>query len=283
MQVTLEKNGNLEGRIKVEVVKDDYAQKVDKELKEIGRTRQIPGFRKGHVSIDQLRRRFGKDVKSHVLNEEVYRAVIDYIRENKLDVLGEPLPVEVKEINLDDTDYTFEYEIGLAPEINVELNKDITVPYYTINVTDEMVKEQDTALCERFGAQVPGEEVDAKALVKGAIMQLAEDGTVRTDEDAVQVVDGIVAPMYFTDKDQAALFLGKKVGDKVVFNPFKTCNGNAAELASMLHVDKDKAVTLTGDFELAISEIIVLKPAQHGEEFYKEVFPGNAEVNDEHK
>ncbi len=283
MQVTLEKNGNLEGRIKVEVVKDDYAQKVDKELKEIGRTRQIPGFRKGHVSIDQLRRRFGKDVKSHVLNEEVYRAVIDYIRENKLDVLGEPLPVEVKEINLDDTDYTFEYEIGLAPEINVELNKDITVPYYTINVTDEMVKEQDTALCERFGAQVPGEEVDAKALVKGAIMQLAEDGTVRTDEDAVQVVDGIVAPMYFTDKEQAALFLGKKVGDKVVFNPFKTCNGNAAELASMLHVDKDKAVTLTGDFELAISEIIVLKPAQHGEEFYKEVFPGNAEVTDEDK
>ena len=255
MQVTLEKNGNLEGRIKVEVVKDDYAQKVDKELKEIGRTRQIPGFRKGHVSIDQLRRRFGKDVKSHVLNEEVYRAVIDYIRENKLDVLGEPLPVEVKEINLDDTDYTFEYEIGLAPEINVELNKDITVPYYTINVTDEMVKEQDTALCERFGAQVPGEEVDAKALVKGAIMQLAEDGTVRTDEDAVQVVDGIVAPMYFTDKEQAALFLGKKVGDKVVFNPFDTCDGNEAEVASMLHIDRDRV----------------------------EVFPGNAEVTDEDK
>ena len=154
-------------------------------------------------------------------------------------MLGEPLPVEVKEINLDDTDYTFEYEIGLAPEINVEINKDMTVPFYTIEVSDEMLKEQDTALCERFGAQVPGEEVDAKALVKGAIMQLNEDGSVRTDEDAIQVVDGIVAPMYFSDKEQAALFLGKKVGDKVVFNPHKTCNGNAAELASMLHIDKE--------------------------------------------
>ena len=95
MQVTLEKTGGLQGRIKVEVAQADYADKVNKELKEIGRTRVIPGFRKGHVSIDQLRRRFGKDVKSHVLNEEVYHAVIEYIRENKLNVLGEPLPVEV--------------------------------------------------------------------------------------------------------------------------------------------------------------------------------------------
>lgn len=281
MQVTLEKTGDLQGRIKVEVTQNDYLDKVNKELKEIGRTRVIPGFRKGHVSTEQLRRRFGKDVKSHVLNEEVYRAVIEYIRENKLEVLGEPLPVEVHEINLDDRDYTFEYEIGLAPAIDMKLDKDVTVPFYTIAVSDEMVKDQDTALCERFGAQVPGEEVDAKALVKGAIMQLNDDGTVNTAEDAIQVIDGIVAPMYFTDKEQAALFLGKKVGDKVVFNPSKTCNGNAAEIASMLHIDKDKTVAVTGDFEMAISEIIVLKPAEHGEDFYKEVFPGNQVTTEE--
>lgn len=166
MQVTLEKTGDLDGIIKVAVTSDDYAEKVNKELKEIGRTRQIPGFRPGHVSLEQLRRRFGKDVKSHVLNEEVFRAVIDYIRENKVNVLGEPLPVEVQEINLNDSDYTFSYEVGLAPEINITIDKDLTLPYYTIAVSDDMVKEQDTALCERFGAQVPGEEVDAKALVK---------------------------------------------------------------------------------------------------------------------
>ena len=254
MQVTLEKTGELEGRIKVDVVQDDYIAKVNQELKEIGRNRVIPGFRKGHVSLDQLRRRFGKEVKSHVLNEEVYRAVIEYIRENKLDILGEPLPVEVKEISL---------------------------PYYTIAVDEKMVTDQDQALRERFGAQVPGEEVDAKALVKGAIMELNEDGSVKTDENAVQVVDGIVAPMYFKDKEQADLFLGKKVGDKVRFNPWKTCEGNAAELSSMLHIEKENAAEMKADFELAISEIIVLKPAEHGEEFYKEVFPGNANVTNE--
>ena len=281
MQVTLEKTSDLEGRIKVEVTEKDYLDKVNKELKEIGRTRQIPGFRPGHVSIDQLRRRFGKEVKSHVLNEEVFNAVISYLRDNKIDILGEPLPVEVKEVNLDDKDYTFEYEIGLTPEINVDLNKDFHAPFYNIEVSKEMVDQQDTALRERFGAQVPGEEVVEKALVKGAIMQLDAEGNVRSDEEAIQVVDGIVAPMFFKDKAEVEKFIGKKVGDKVTFNPWNTCQGNAAELASMLHVDKEKVAELHDNFELAISEIIVVKPAEHNEEFYKEVFAGSNITDEE--
>ena len=281
MQVTLLKNNDLNGIIKVEVVASDYADAVKKELKHLGNTRQIPGFRKGHVPASQLQRLFGKEVKSHVLNEEVYKAVIEYIRENKIDILGEPLPVDVKAINLDDQDYTFEYEVGFAPALDFEVNKDITMPYYTIAVSDEMVKEQDASLCERFGSRQPIEAVEGKALVKGAIMQLDEEGNVVTTEDAIQVVDGIVAPFLFTDKDQAALFEGKKVGDKVTFNPSATCNGNAVELASMLHIDKEKAAEVKGNFEMAISEIIGNIPAQHGEEFYKEVFPGNAEITTE--
>lgn len=281
MQVTLEKGADLSGIIKVEVVEADYADKVKKELKEIGRTRQIPGFRPGHVSLDQLSRRFGKEVKSHVLNEEVYRAVIEYIQNNKVQILGEPLPVEVKEVNLNDKDYTFEYEVGFAPEINVEINKDITVPYYNIEVSQEMVNQQDEALRRRFGAQVPAEETDDRSLIKGALMELNADGTVKTEEGAIQVIDGIVAPFYFTDKDEAAKFANKKIGDKVVFNPAKSCNGNAAELASMLHLEKEQAQNVTADFELAISEIIVVKPAELGEEYYKEVFPGSEGVKNE--
>ena len=200
MQVTLEKTSALEGLIKVEVAENDYLPKVNKELKEIGRTRQIPGFRPGHVSLEQLRRRFGKEVKSHVLNEEVFNAVINYLRENKVDILGEPLPVKVEEINLDDKDYTFSYEVALAPEFDVDLNKDMHVPFYNIEVSQEMVDQQDTALRERFGAQVPGETVEGKALVKGAIMQLDAEGNVRSDEEAIQVVDGIVAPMFFKNE-----------------------------------------------------------------------------------
>ena len=274
MQVTLEKTNDLDATIKVEVVEADYAKKVDSDLRELGRTRQIPGFRKGHVSIEHLRRLFGRDVKSHVLNDEVFKAVIEYLRENKIDILGEPLPKKVEEIDLKQTDYTFEYEVGLAPAIDVEVNKDIKVPFYTIEVSKEMLDEQDKALRNRFGAQIPGEEVNETALVKGAIMQLDAEGNVMTSEDAIQVVAGIVSPQHFQDKDEAAKFLGKKVGDKVVFNPAKAEGDNKVALASMLNVEKSRVEALPSDFEMAISEIIVLKPAELGEEFYKEVFAG---------
>lgn len=272
MQVTLEKNNDLDAVIKVQVVEADYAEKVDKDLRELGRTRQIPGFRKGHVSIEHLRRLFGRDVKAHVLNDEVFKAVLDYLRDNKIDILGEPLPKAVEEINLTQKDYTFEYEVGIAPKLDIEVNKEIKVPYDIIEVDSKMLEEQDKALRARFGSQEPGEEADATALVKGAIMQLDADGNVMTSGDAIQVVAGIVSPQHFASKEEADKFLGKKVGDKVVFNPAKAEGDNKVALASMLNVDKEKVEGLTSDFEMAISEIIVLKPAEHNEEFFKAVF-----------
>lgn len=272
MQVTLEKNNDLDAVIKVQVVEADYAEKVDKDLRELGRTRQIPGFRKGHVSIEHLRRLFGRDVKAHVLNDEVFKAVLDYLRDNKIDILGEPLPKAVEEINLTQKDYTFEYEVGIAPKLDIEVNKEIKVPYDIIEVDSKMLDEQDKALRARFGSQEPGEEADATALVKGAIMQLDADGNVMTSEDSIQVVAGIVSPQHFASKEEADKFLGKKVGDKVVFNPAKAEGDNKVALASMLNVDKEKVEGLTSDFEMAISEIIVLKPAEHNEEFFKAVF-----------
>ncbi|MCC8114565.1 MAG: trigger factor [Bacteroidales bacterium] len=280
MNVSLEKKGNVDGIITVTVDAADYADKVKKELKRISDTHVIPGFRKGHVPMDQLRRRFGKGVKSDVINDMVYREVLKYITDNKLDILGEPLPIDVKEITLDDGDYTFQYEVGFAPELGEVATKEVELPYYIIEVSDEMRAEQDKSLRERLGSQVPGDTVDERALVKGAIMELNPDGTVKEGEDAIQVINGIVAPFYFKDKEEADKFLGKHVNDKVVFNPWKTCEGNATELSSMLNVDKDKAADIKADFEMAISEIIVLKPAEHDQEFFDNVF-GKDKVHNE--
>lgn len=282
MNVTLDKTSDIEGKFIVNVEEADYEKKVKDELKKIGREAHIPGFRQGHVPAGQIKARFGKQAKSQVLNDTVYEAVINYIRDNKLNVLGEPMPVEVKEVNLDDKDYTFEYEIGLAPVLDIKLDKDVKLPYYTIAVSDEMLAEQDKSLCQRLGSQVPGEEVDERAVVKGVLMQLNEDGTVNENPGAIQVVNGIVAPFYFKDKDEAAKFAGKKVDDKVVFNPWKSCEGNAAELASMLNLDKNIAADVKGDFQMTISEIIVHKPAEHNQEFFDNVF-GKDKVKDENE
>lgn len=280
MKITLEKIDDCNGKLIVNVEEADYASKVDEELKKIGKTHTIPGFRKGHISLAQLRSRFGKQVKSDVLNNLVYEAAVKHIVDNKINILGQPIPEEMKEINLDDKDYTFAYDLGFAPEINIEIGKDITLPYYQIEVTDKMMEDQDKNLRERFGAQVPGEEVDSKAVVKGTIMELNPDGTVKETEDAVQVINGIVAPFYFKSKDEEAKFIGKKINDKVVFNPYASCEGNAAELASMLNIDKEKAEDYKCDFEMAISEIIVVKLAEHNQEFYDNVF-GRDKVHNE--
>lgn len=271
MNITLNKTSDALALIKVDVQENDYAEKVKSELKKIAKSGNFPGFRKGHVPVDQVKKRYGKSVKSDVLNNEVFNKVIDYIREQKLHVLGEPLPVEVKEINLEDKDYTFEYEIGLAPELNVVVDKSVELPYYKIEVSDAMIDEQDKSFRERLGKQEPGEEADEKAVIKGAIMQLNADGSVNTNEGAIQVIAGIVAPFLFKDKEEAKKFLGKKVNDKVVFNPYKTCDGNPVELASMLNIDKEIAADVKDDFEMAISEIIVVKPAEHDQEFFDNV------------
>lgn len=282
MNISLDKTGNVSVKLTVSIEENDYKDKVVKELKEIGKKHSIPGFRQGHVPFGELNRRFGKQVTSDVINNEVYEAVVNYIRDNKLAVLGEPVPVEVKELDLkNEKDFTFQYELGLVPELNVTLDKDVHLPYYTIEVTDKMIDEQDKNFRERFGAQVPGEEVEPNSLVKGSIMELNEDGTVKTTEDAIQMLNGIVAPMYFKDKAEADKFVGKKVNDKVVFNPWKTCEGNPTELSSMLGVDKDKAADIKGDFELSISEIIVLRPAELGQELYDNVLGKGKATNEE--
>ncbi len=242
-----------------------------KKLKEIGRTHVIPGFRKGHVPFGELKRRFGKQLTSDVINDTVYRAVIDYITENKLNVMGHPMPVEVKEA-FEEGDQEFKYDLALIPTLDIKPSADDHYPFYEIEVTDEMIDEQDTNMRKRFGSQKPGEEMTADAVVKGSLMQLNENGEVNTNEGAIQVTDGIVFPLYFKDKEETAKFDGKKPGDKVVFNPNKAAGGDAGELASMLHVDKAIAGDIHNDFEMNISEIIVNQPAELGEEYYNNVF-----------
>lgn len=281
MNISFEKIGDVAGKLTVNVEENDYKAKVNAELKKIGATHNIPGFRKGHINIDQLRRRFGKDVMSDVINETVYHAVIDYIKENKINILGQPLPEKVVAVNMDQKDYTFAYEVGLAPELNIEIDKNVTLPYYTIDITDKMLEDQDKSLRERFGAQVPGEEVDNKAVVKGTLMELNADGTVKESEDAIQVINCIVAPFYFKNKEEEQKFIGKKLNDKVVFNPYNSCEGNVAELSSMLNIDQDKAAEVKGDFEMVITEIIVVKPAEHNQEFFDSVFGRDKVHNDE--
>lgn len=279
MEVTFEKTGELEGVVVVNLVEADYSARVKKELKEIGQKKQIPGFRPGHIDMAQLKKRFGKDVKAHVLNEVASDAVFKYIEDNKLDILGHPLPLVEGEFDLYSTDFTFKYEIGLAPELDMKFDDSVELDYYNIAVSDDMVNEQDKAIRTQAGEQVPAQEYAERALVKGVIKQLDAEGNLK--EDGIVVEDGILAPFTFKSKEQADKFEGTKAGDTVVFDAFATCDGNEAEIASMLHIDRDKVEEARGNFQIVIAEYIVNKPAEPGQELYDKVFGADTVHNEE--
>jgi trigger factor len=270
MKIDYAKTNDVLGEITMVVEESDYADRVKKQLKEIGKKHAEPGFRPGHVPAGLIAKKYGKAVKYDEINKLVGEAIFDYIKENDINVLGNPVPDKANAINEDATEFTLKFKVGVAPEFEVKIDKDLHIPYYKINVTDEMVGRQDEALRRRFGKQEPGEEVDATALVKGVITELNADGTVK--EDGIVVENGIVAPQYFKSDDQRQLFLGKHVGDSIVFNPAATCESNPTELSSMLNVSKEEAEKHQGDFRFDVKEIIVLKPAELNEEFFKEAF-----------
>ena len=279
MKITKEEISPVDVRLTVAIEENDYKDDVTKKLKELGRTHSIPGFRKGHVPFGELKRRFGKQMTSDVINDTVYRAVVDFITENNLPVMGHPVSVDITHA-FGEGDPDFKYDLAVVPQLDIKTSKDGHCPCSATEVTDEMIDEQDKNMRKRFGKQEPGQEMTEDGVVKGAIMQLDENGNVSQAEGAIQVTDGIVFPLYFKDKEETAKFAGKKPGDKVVFNPWKAAGGDAGELASMLHVDKAIAGDIKGDFEMTISEIIVSVPAELGEEYYKMVF-GEDKVHNE--
>jgi len=267
MNVTLDKVNATDGKLSVSIEEADYHDKATAELKKIRKDANIPGFRKGAVPMSIVEKRFRKQVTSDVINREVYDAVVKYLTDNKINILGEPLPANVTELDLDkQKDYTFEYELGFAPEINVEINKEMHLPYYRIEVTPEMIEEQDKALTGRFGTQETIETYADRALIKGNIRELGKE------EGYVEKEGVIVAPWTFKNAEQAAKFEGVKAGDKVVYNPYTADDGNTAETSAMLSVTREEAEALQGDFELTITEITGLKPAEHNEEFFKHAF-----------
>lgn len=266
MNVNFEKLDNVNGVVAVAIEEKDYADKVTKQLKEIGRKHVEPGFRPGRVPAGLIAKKYGSAVKYDVINKAVADAVYDYIKGSKLHVLGQPVPQSDNSFDIESKEFTFKFNVGLAPEFDNHVNKGLHVPFYTIGVTDEMVDDKIEGLRQRYGHQVPGEETEPDAVIKGAITELDADGSAK--EGGVSVENGIISPVHFTDEAQKKLFEGKKVGDVVVFNPAASCGGSAVEMSSMLNIDKEETEAHKGDFSFEIKEIIVYKAADLDQEFF---------------
>ena len=221
----------------------------------------------------------------HVLVEEVNKLVSEnlykYINENNLSVLGEPLPsiIEPSTVDFDTQEnFVFNFDIALAPEININLSKEDTLPYYEIKIDEDMLNKQVEAYTANFGSYEKVEEIEEKDLVKGTIAEL-ENGTPK--EGGIVVENAIIMPAYIKDEEEKAKFIGTKINSVVVFNPNKAFNGNEAEISNLLHIGKEQVAELTGDFSFEIKEITRHKNAELNQELFDKVFGENVVTSEE--
>lgn len=272
MNVSLKNIDAVSGIVKLEIVKADYAEQVEKSLRNFRQKANVPGFRKGMVPMGMVKKMYGKHVLVEEVNKLVSENLFSYIRENKLNILGEPMPneSEQKPINFDtQEDFEFCFDVALAPEINIALSKGDKLPYYEVAIDDEMLNQQIDAYTANFGTYDKAEEVEEKDMVKGTVAEL-ENGSPK--EGGIVVEDAVLMPAYMKDEAEKAKFVGAKVNSVVVFNPNKAYEGAEVEIASFLKVDKEAVAGITGDFSFEITEITRHQKAEMNQELFDKVF-----------
>ena len=273
MNVSLQNIDKVSALLTVKLEKADYQEKVDKALKSFRQKAQMPGFRKGMIPMSLIKKMYGKSVLAEEVNKLLSETVFKYIQDNKVNILGEPLPNEDKQPAIDfDTmeEFEFLFDIALAPEFKAELNADDKVDYYDIEVSDEMVDNQIKAYTQRNGKY---EKVDAyadKDMLKGLLAELDENGN--TKEGGIQVEGAVMMPAYMKNEEQKAIFANAKVNDVLVFNPHTAWEGNPAELASLLKVDKEAATEVKSNFSFQVEEITRFVEGELNQEIFDQVF-----------
>ena len=282
MNVSLKKNDDaVSGIVKLEIVKDDYAGLVNKSLRSVRQKANVPGFRRGMVPMGLVKKMFGKQVLVDEVNKLVSESLFNYIRDNGLRVLGQPIPnmTEQKPLDFDkDENFEFCFDVALAPEIHIELSKEDKLPFYQVIVDDEMVNNQVQSYRENFGSYDKVEEVEEADILKGTVAEL-ENGAPK--EGGIVVEEVILRPSYLKNEEEKAKFIGAKVNTVVVFSPNKAYDGAEADIASLLKMDKENVAGIDADFSFEIKEILRHKDAELNQEFFDKIVGENAVSSEE--
>lgn len=269
MNITLENIDKVNAVITAVVEPSDYTEKYNKALKDAKKKVNMPGFRPGMVPMGLVKKQFGISILADEVNKILQEALFGYIRDNKVNMLGEPLPtddnnnVELKE----GESFTFKFDLAIAPEFEVSLSKDDKINYYNVEVSDEMVETQIDMYRQRGGKYDKVESYEDNDMVKGVITEL-------NVENPVSAENAVLLPKYFKNEDQKKLFEGAKINDVVTFNPSVAYDNNEAELTSLFKIEKGDALNHKGEFNFQITEITRFVPGPFNQELFDTVFPG---------
>ena len=272
MDIQFEKIGKVCGELTINMTKADYEANVNKSLKDLGKKVQMPGFRPGHVPASLVKKMYGVQAKAEEVNKLLQDTLFDYIKTKKLNILGEPLGSEKQQpqdIEKQD-DFTFIFDIALAPKFKAELNEEDTIDYYDIEVSDDMITKQLGALQQQAGHPESVESYEDRDILRGTLAELDENGQPK--EGGIVVETASLMPTYFKNDDQKKLFEGAKKNDVITFNPTTAYEANEAELMSLLKVEREEVKDHAGDFSFQVNEISRFVPAALDQEFFDKAF-----------
>lgn len=274
MNILFENPDKVNGLMTVTVEDADFKDNVEKTLKDYRKRANFPGFRPGMVPMGLIKKQFGPSVKMDTLNKYVGEQIYNYIRENKIQMLGEPLPSEKQEpVDIEkDGPYTFMFDIAVAPEFKIELNGDTKIAYYEIQADDKLIDQQVDMFASQLGSYEKADSYDGEKrdMLKGDLRELDADGN--TKEGGITVEGAVMMPEYIEVDDQKKLFDNAKPGDIITFNPRKAYPDNDSEVANLLKINRDAVKDVEADFSYQVIEINRFKKADVNQALFDQVF-----------
>ena len=274
MNILFENPDKVNGLMTVTVEDADFKDNVEKTLKDYRKRANFPGFRPGMVPMGLIKKQFGPSVKMDTLNKYVGEQIYNYIRENKIQMLGEPLPSEKQEpVDIEkDGPYTFMFDIAVAPEFKIELNGDTKIAYYEIQADDKLIDQQVDMFASQLGSYEKADSYDGEKrdMLKGDLRELDADGN--TKEGGITVEGAVMMPEYIKVDDQKKLFDNAKPGDIITFNPRKAYPDNDSEVANLLKINRDAVKDVEADFSYQVIEINRFKKADVNQALFDQVF-----------
>ena len=280
MNVIREDLNALNARLKVKVSPEDYQPKVSETLSKYRKTANIPGFRPGHAPMGMIQKQYGKSVLFDEVSKMVTDAINNYIYEEKLNLLGNPIPVEENGFNGDfsnPTDFEFIYEIGFPPSIEVAISNKDSFDFEKVDVNQELINKQAEDIRRRYGKLVSTDEVQEKDLILGRFVELNDDKSVK--EGGIDHTSSI--SLEFLDSDDVRkLFVGKKVGDLIELNPDDVSKGQK-DKAAMLGVKEEALENVGSLFSYTINEVKAMELAELNSDLFLKLYPDATVTNEE--
>lgn len=279
MQIERINLDELNAELSISIAPSDYSDRVESAIKKYRKNAQLPGFRPGHVPVTLIRQRFGKSILAEEINTLLQDKIDGYIRENQLQILGSPMPVaEDQEVgNWDNPgDFQFKYQLGLAPEFDVELDSSLSFDYYKVLVDDTLIDRQIKDMARRFGSLHTPEESAADDMLMVKLEELNESGEVK--EGGISA-DTTISIEYINNDATKAALTGIRKDAQLSVNPHDL-SANHEDLAKMLGITHDELHHLSGNFRLTVNDIKRMVPHAYDQELFDKMF-GEGEVKSE--